>query len=675
MTTKFKFKKLITQITLISFIGQTLILSGCVGNTPANSKQVITDFGTKAQKQLLSTKHITRAQASEPNGVWANIVGADDKPRASKLGLLADNSSDYTLRLVGCESVSYAEPHLADIVLSQTGASVTTNYDPKWQPFDIGGGIYAPESVMKDKKFSNSEAGLLSKVITDYNKHEEARLLELTSKEAINDMDVTHEMIVGFKQNGMKSIQTKIQGSFVAGVVCLVLLVSIGTLKLASRNSNNAKGQENTSVTTVNLSVPNNEDVVKWNRTHAEDDQIEANTKMVPITNGTENAMNNTLAQIQMYNFIDPEVDPNVGIKASVEVETAPLMRPDQSEQDDPLLGKLDNKNKASDAVLMFSIYNLTEASPFADMDYQMTLDVFHEEGLDSLAEDDRFDAPMYKVQQVLDRKTNTVVYNSSSSNISNSNLKDEFGGIAISQGQEVTLDVSLPTTGIVTKLAGGASVKGNAAPEIYGQGFGVDYFSEEESGELSYMNIKSSTLRESFEQESYVQPFLYSKFDGAYPLRVGDHALLHLSIGGMDDGKKHEGKLYLADGNSKTTAIPFYTNYQLKAEPNSGIVTEGDGSITVVIKNLGKADGFSSLKVSGLPPEATLVEASPINCDKSPLKYNQVCTLTYDVSRVASGTSPMIFYGASKDNNSNTEVSADDANASAYTLTVEGGF
>lgn len=177
-----------------------------------------------------------------------------------------------------------------------------------------------------------------------------------------------------------------------------------------------------------------------------------------------------------------------------------------------------------------------------------------------------------------------------------------------------------------------------------YGNGLGVSYIGEDESGsQYELIPIKSDSLRTTFDNESRSPSYLYSRYTTAYPLPLGDTAQLKLRIGGYSDNNRHEGHLYIADAGSKIKAIPVYVNAHLILGNNASTIDPQGmlypSSFTIAMQNMGSED-YQRLIVSGLPDDIKLI-ANPsgaTSCSGG-VHSGDYCELTYDGAALQANT------------------------------------
>lgn len=459
----------------------------------------------------------------------------------------------------------------------------------------------------------------------------------------------------------------------IAGV-SLVTVAALTLWQLVSLIQNDSdgastdyKGNHTTKINMVTLDVPSDADVASWNAAHP-DKPIAANTKASPPNPDDANGGNNATSQSMRFTFKDATYDQQIGTAISLSSITTPWRR-QGAQTEDPFLGKLHygdvhpNSGNVGDAVVNMTVSDIANVTPIKDAEYAYNSQNMANLGLSSLAQDLRYAAPVYNMQKIVNVRNNRLMYGSGMNgglyNSSKGLVKiNGIEGIVLNKGQQTTLNVQIPASSAKNGLS-------------YGAGFGANLIEEDSSGSSTHTPVKSDLFMLNGKNDDNTVPYFYNKFNCSFPTKVGDSCPFTMMVGGYDN-KKHMEKLYLADGNSKTSAIPVYVNYNLVSDPVSSSITQGvgDQSFVITLKNFSSSD-YKTINVSGLP-DGAILDTTRSTCGTG-LKSNETCSLVYDASQVGTGSYDMIVYGS---DGVHTEVpSADSADANSYSLTVQGGF
>ena len=161
----------------------------------------------------------------------------------------------------------------------------------------------------------------------------------------------------------------------------------------------------------------------------------------------------------------------------------------------------------------------------------------------------------------------------------------------------------------------------------------------------------------------------------GTFPPQLGQSYPLQLSVGGVDDGKKHLGVIYMADQLSKTTAVPVYFNYNLINYPMAYTANVGD-TVAIQLKNA-SSDDYKQIAVLNTPQGAQIID----NTDGSPrcengLAHNSVCEVTLDLTNAGTGTYKVLFQGIMDGSlKAANDTDENNPNVGVYNLTVQNGF
>ncbi len=438
-----------------------------------------------------------------------------------------------------------------------------------------------------------------------------------------------------------------------------------------SGTGTNGKGNYKSNMVMLSLDAPSAADAAAWNASHDAAHQIGATTLATPINPGAANGGNTSLSQTMRFTFKNSQNDQQLGNMISLNSISTPWLRGYTTQ--DPYIGDVSEKSaNQTDALINMSVEDLTVASAVKDASNSYNIQRLANLGVSSLGQDLRFDAPVYKVQTIVNTKDNKVIYKAGARDglfaSRNGLVKiNDIDGFALNQNQRTTLDVQIPASSL-GRLKGLLKTSG----PVYGQGFSASLVDDDESGARVYTPVKSDFFLQSNDQN--VGGFFFNKFNCGYPTQVGSSCSFTMMIAGQSDNKKHLAKLYLADGNSKTTAVPVYVNYNLVSEPQSALINNGDASpVKILVKNF-SGSSYKQVKVSGLPTGAQLLA----NTDGTPtcngnLASQQVCELSYDFSQVNSGNYSLVIYGT--DGSSSEVPSPDSQNANGFNLTIQGGF
>lgn len=457
-------------------------------------------------------------------------------------------------------------------------------------------------------------------------------------------------------------------GAAAAGVIGMTIW---GIVSMIQNNSKGAetdyKGNNSTKINMVTLEGLSDTDAALWNASHP-NNPVEANTKASPINPEDENGGNNAVSQAVNLTFKDAKFDSQIGTRISLNSISTPWRRPG-AQTEDPFLGKLQYNNSQTgtnggnvgDAVVAMTISDMNNVSPIKDVSYAYNSAQMANLGLTSLAQDNRLPAPSYPVQQISNVNTNKLVYSAGMNGglygQSRGLLKvNGIEGLALNSGMKTTIGVQIPATGSKNSTT------------AYGLGFGSYLALDQDDRGLT--PIKSDEFMLTGKDNESAMPYFYNKFNCSFPTKVGETCPLTMMVGGLEH-KKYTGKLFIADGASKTTPIAIYINYNLVSDSTSSpLYEEGNlpNSITLDLKNFSGSD-YKQINVSGLPQGAS-VDTNAGTCGVG-LASGQECKLVLDISQVTDSAT-MIVYG---NDGVHTDVpSADSADAIQYTLNVEGG-
>ncbi len=432
-------------------------------------------------------------------------------------------------------------------------------------------------------------------------------------------------------------------------------------------------GQFNTGVNHIRIDTVSNDDANKWNSSHDQNHQIQANTQVTNVTT-------NSVLQQSNLSFTDSSIDKQLAVSIKLENLSNPWVRyedyhPD-SGRDDPYFGSVGKTGATHkyDAGVILTITDNQASGDMADLNYQYEKSQLAYLGLTSLANDDRLPAPSYSVNSINNSVYGKLIYSSNRSNLLNTKGLTKVGDstvLVLNSGQDIKLNVSIPSTSLSTKLKDS---------QMYGGGFEISYSSDDDESEgIDFMPIKSVSLKASLDSESDIIPYLYSNFNCSYPLAVGTKCPLDLSIGGVDDGKHHMGKLYLADANSKTTYIPVFVNYHLLSQPTRLDVDPNDPTHSNYIINVGNygAQDYNQIVVSGLPTGAS----ANLNGCANGLPSGTQCQIELDGLETSDpGTYSVMIYGlttnslprVSKVRNNDWQDIIPEADQESLNITVE---
>ena len=289
----------------------------------------------------------------------------------------------------------------------------------------------------------------------------------------------------------------------------------------------------------------------------------------------------------------------------------------------DPFLGGNPNGVMVDDAVLQVSLSRDAIDDPTNKMD-DLRRETMKEAGFDSLASP-LLPSPVYEVSKITDMKTKKVLF--SNHDNYNHNLTGKINGITINHDELVDMQVKIP--------------KENSG-DLYGLGFMVRYIEEDAHGAHQVAMVQSNyaedLLKKSLTNSDGVmrQPYFYSNFTCSYPPKIGENCNLKLYIGGMDNDKRM-GKIYIADGASRTTAIPIYLNYHLLGSPDHLYVNKKEGVYKIHFKNTHNEDYTKiDLKYKSVDDNDDDYDSIPkdvmvsSDCNRL-MEYNDECTFTFD--------------------------------------------
>ena len=417
--------------------------------------------------------------------------------------------------------------------------------------------------------------------------------------------------------------------------------------------SNEPQGQVTTGMNHVKLVVADENQAKLWNASHDKEHQIKANTTQTTIHHGMNGHWDTFSFKANSGN------DMQKSLLISLSPITEPFFRPTIG-QDDAYLGNL-KSDKAYDAVIAVNI-----SSSNADNDKNQIDDfakaAASDIGLSGIITG-HIAAPNYKLSKITNTKTNDVLYNDTTSSKNNlissdgwNNIKlGSINGLTINSNQEVSLQVMIPKEGISHGVFGGEKT------DKYGIGFVANYIDESGSGAIPLMTINGDdfdkTLQKEFaESPQLAMPYLYSKYECTYPTKIGDECGLKMHIGGMDSSK-HIGKIYIADGSSRTTAIPVYLNYHLlgsyfelnvsdKTSPYKiDIMNTHNEAYTKMTLEYKSVDDDSYKSV----PMDMLAKATTCNLDGG-LQPQTQCSIYFDFSKLDSDTYQFRINGIKKE-------------------------
>ena len=288
------------------------------------------------------------------------------------------------------------------------------------------------------------------------------------------------------------------------------------------------------------------QEVQQWNIANPKN-QINNNTKVSKLIDGP----NHHYYQINFKQNLGFNTQQVLTLSASVATE--PFYRPELIDGKDPYLGILNSNNKHDAVVnLSFSSNNINKNKNDTDDRLNRALIGFGELHGSLLPQ------PTVNYIEMTNSKTGQKLQSKAngSNNIQLGNIK----GLAFNTGQIIKMQVTLPKAESLKQMG--------SSNDLLGSGFGAKFIEESSTGSMLIDEINSSDYEKLVtklytESPELTRPYLYSEYTCDYPTKVGDTCELKMHLGGMDNDK-HLGKIYIADGASRTTAIPVYLNYHL---------------------------------------------------------------------------------------------------------------
>ena len=317
--------------------------------------------------------------------------------------------------------------------------------------------------------------------------------------------------------------------------------------------------------TLLTLKTITDEQAEFWNKAHP-DRKIEANAVLTPVeTDETKNGPTSHKYSIRPKTGLG--FDSQLAFNVAIDVLSEPFSRPEKVNDQDPALGKMTNDNKY-DAAMLITFSGGAQINGDTNDLGDAASEAYQQAGIGSLHVG-LLPSPDYQLTKITNTKTGNALYSQGSSSNSNSLIKasgwnniqvGDIKGLAINTDQAVEMQVKIPKDEAKAQLG----IKG----DLYGNGLVAQFIEESSEGANTVDSVRSDyyegLLKKQY-SESHVlaSPYLYNVYTCDYPTKIGDSCGFKMHIGGMDNSK-HIGKIYLADGLSKTTAIPVYLNYHL---------------------------------------------------------------------------------------------------------------
>jgi hypothetical protein len=364
------------------------------------------------------------------------------------------------------------------------------------------------------------------------------------------------------------------------------------------------------------FAVPSASEVASFNATH--DRKMKLNTVVTNIMKGPNQHK-------YVFDFVKGGPDSSHPVYLNAAVYSGPFYRG----KNDPYF----NEKNLNDALVNIEISDTSkfaDTNKFADAQEQ----AMKETGISGFAQN-LLPGPEYSLKSVRNTETGAVLFENGVvnklgiSSSKNSISQNGISGLFLNPNQEFKLSVQVPKS------------SGNSGEDLVSTGLVANFTLSEESGTTYVREIHNTLMASEIDKEAtesatkdMVTPYLYSGYDCSFPTKIGDTCNLKLKVGGMNDGKKHRGHLYLAEGISRTTSIPVYLNYHLISEPNAISISENEPSTQVLQMMNSSSIDYSKVELSGLPSGAKIVSNS---CSNG-LGSGQQCQIGYDLSGVEVG-------------------------------------
>lgn len=138
-------RKLISSLTLSSFMGSTMLLSGCMGEASSPLKSSLAPQG-----RLTDSNRVKDNNQTIP--ILTNVAAKDGVRTNSRVYLVFQNSTWNGVEFVGCDNVTWAKAHITDYVPINSQPVTTTAYSAKWDK------LFNREAGIIDGKYLQDES-------------------------------------------------------------------------------------------------------------------------------------------------------------------------------------------------------------------------------------------------------------------------------------------------------------------------------------------------------------------------------------------------------------------------------------------------------------------------------------------------------------------------------------
>ncbi len=508
---------------------------------------------------------------------------------------------------------------------------------------------YSPQSIVSDEISSD----VSSLIISDLGDIEEIKLNDTISSEKktaeVVRTDVDNSTILREKRAVPKAAKYEAADiaamGFVGVTAALALTATIWRIVRVAHEDNN-------DVVTTSIAAITSDEANSWNALHSNDPamQIKANAEFI-----LDSQNSNTVNSGGLLRFAaGVDADPQFGILIN-QAELSTKAVPVSTDGDDPY------RKADADAVLQLSFQDASYISAVDEEIFSMKRDAAKDMGYLAFAEDDRLNPPEVQLNSVIRSNSNSngILYHGNGKLIPTkvNSIPSILGdSLILNQDEDITLGVKVPGNGFATA----------------GRGLGVSFVGEDSTnGLVRFLPVKSMAYRQMIDsiKDYPVVPYLYSKFGCSIPEALDQSCSLTLHMGGYNDGKRHTGKLYIADSGSKSIALPVYINWRLITNQSEfPTLMEGDSTPQLlVVANVSNED-YTSIQVTGdLPGISNLVSG----CDGG-LKAGSECTLTFNLSSAFAGNYSLMVNGLKAGTDLSNIAEADKV---PLTVNIAGGW
>ncbi len=391
-------------------------------------------------------------------------------------------------------------------------------------------------------------------------------------------------------------------------------------------------GAYKTGINHLRLEALTSDELAAINKQLPADQQLSDTTVVTPV-----NGKNSIYQEVRLSSK-DANDDQQFNLAISLNTLENPWVRNSDgsgSTNESPYFGDISFSSAAKEDAAVLMTVSSYEANPLAELDYSYQQTMYEQAGMYDFAGDYRLASPAYTVNQNSAAVNNLALSTWKKNRKTGANAANGTeGDLFLDEGKLLSLNVTLP-----------AALSGKS---VAGGGMDVTYVDEDsENGAMQLMSVKNREFANQLLASQDSPTFIYSKFSGKFPLMAGSSTNLELMIGGFNDGKHHDGKLYLADATSRTTYIPVHLGYKLMTTPKEfPTLTEYDSTPELLtLVNAGSSD-YTGIEFTNLPTGA---RAKGCNGEELvwngttarldfPFKAKSSCNITFDLSGVIAG-------------------------------------